>query len=393
MATRHEYYITGDDHAYGVWGVNWYAQTFTPSTSHTVVSVKLELYRVGEPGDITVSIRNTTSDLPSGEDLCSGTTSANTLTTGSSGEWREITLGSGTALTASTKYAIVVRCTGGDGSTKYLMWRVDTSSGAYTDGNYCNSSNSGSSWTETDGYDFMFEEWGGEAASVTTQACTDVAETTATGNGTIVSLGGAAVTQHGHCWGASENPTTADSKTTKGTGYLGTFISSITGLTGGQTYHTRAYITNSQGTFYGADVTFATFATDTPTVETRDCTALTGTTATGVGIIWDIGGSAVTEHGHCWHTSVNPTTSHSKTTNGAGSFGSFTSAITGLSATTSYYIRAYATNTAGTAYGNNVRIIAGTSGSELAGPIAVVQGRLHYVDKYGVEKYIEGTPV
>lgn len=302
-------------------------------------------------------------------------------------------MGAGYDLAASTQYAIVVKALSGD-ADNYIRWRGDGSNPSYNGGWLENSENSGDTWSANTGWDMMFEEWGGEAASVTTQACTDVAETTATGNGTIVSLGGAAVTEHGHCWGVSADPDTDDSKTTKGTGYLGVFISSITGLTADQTYHTRAYITNSQGTFYGADVTFDTFIADTPTVETKDCVALTGTTATGVGIIWDIGGSAVTEHGHCWAETVNPTTAlATKTEKGAGSFGAFTSAITGLTATTTYYIRAYATNTEGTAYGNNVIIVASTGGSELAGPIEIVQTGFHYVDKYGTERYVIGTPV
>lgn len=232
-----------------------------------------------------------------------------------------------------------------------------------------------------------------QAPTVTTQAVDDIEVTTATGHGTITSLGSAAVTQHGHCWNTSTNPTTANSKTSKGTGSVGPFISLLTSLSSNTLYYVRAYATNSLGTSYGDNVTFTTATTDMPTVETKDCTALTGTTATGVGIIWSVGGSEVTEHGHCWATTINPDTDDSKTTKGFGYYGAFTSAITGLSASTSYYIRAYATNTAGTAYGNNVRIVAGTGGSELAGPIAVVGTGLHYVDKYGVEKYIEGTPV
>ena len=394
MATKYENYITGDDGFYGVWGVGWYAQTFTPQTSHTVTSVKLEIYRVGSPGEIIVSIRATTADVPSGDDLCSGATDGDTLTTDTGGEWREITLGAGTALTASTKYAIVVRCLGGDGSTKYIPWRVDTSSGAYTRGNFCNSSTSGVIWAETDGYDFMFEEWGGSGIPVvTTQAVDNIEATTAKGNGTITSLGNAAVTQHGHCWNTSTNPTTSNDKTTKGTGSLGQFISAMTSLSANTLYYVRAYATNSLGTSYGANVTFTTATGDTPVVETKDCTALTGTTATGVGIIWDEGASAISQHGHCWATTINPDTNDTKTLNGDGFYGAFTSAITGLSATTVYYIRAYATNAAGTAYGNNVRIIPGVAGSELAGPIAVVQTRFHYVDKYGVERYIEGTAI
>lgn len=395
MATKYENYITGDDHQGGLAGVNWDSQTFTPSTGHTVTSVKLKLWRVLSPGTITVSIRATSSSVPIGADLCSGTTDGDTLPTSSgAAEWREITLGAGTLLAASTEYAIVARAPDGTAWTDYVQWRRDDSSPTYTSGQRAWSDDSGGTWNAASSDDMMFEEWGGSGVPVvTTQAVDDIEATTATGNGTITSLGNGAVTQHGHCWNTSTNPTTANSKTSKGTGSVGAFISAMTSLTANQLYYVRAYATNSLGTAYGTNVTFTTATTDTPVVTTENCTALTGTTATGNGTITSEGGSSITQHGHCWNTSINPTTSNSKTQNGDGFYGAFTSAITGLTATNTYYIRAYATNTEGTSYGNNVIIVAGVAGSELAGPIAVVQTRLHYVDKYGVEKYIEGTPV
>ena len=97
-------------------------------------------------------------------------------------------------------------------------------------------------------------------STVTTQAATNITAISATGHGTIVSIGSAPVTQHGVCWSTSANPTTANSKTTQGAADAGTFNSSITGLTAGTVYHCRAYATNSYGTSYGADVTFKTLA-------------------------------------------------------------------------------------------------------------------------------------
>jgi len=96
--------------------------------------------------------------------------------------------------------------------------------------------------------------------TVTTQAVTAIAATTATGNGTIVSIGDTPVTQHGHCWSTSANPTTVDSKTENGAGSVGSFTSSITELSPNTLYHTRAYATNAGGTAYGDDVEFTTLA-------------------------------------------------------------------------------------------------------------------------------------
>jgi hypothetical protein len=93
--------------------------------------------------------------------------------------------------------------------------------------------------------------------TVTTNTASSVASTTASSGGNVTSSGGASVTARGVCWSTTANPTTANSKTTDGTG-TGTFTSSITGLTAGTTYHYRAYATNSAGTSYGSDLTFTT---------------------------------------------------------------------------------------------------------------------------------------
>ena len=85
-------------------------------------------------------------------------------------------------------------------------------------------------------------------------------------------------------------------------------------------------------------------------VTTGTVTNITTTTATCSGNVTSDGGSSVTARGVCWSTSQNPTTSNSKTTNGTG-LGTYTSNITGLSPNTTYYVRAYATNANGTAYG------------------------------------------
>ena len=100
--------------------------------------------------------------------------------------------------------------------------------------------------------------------TVTTTATSSVTTTSASSGGNITSDGGASVTARGVCWSTSANPTTANSKTTDGTG-TDSFTSLITGLSSGTPYHVRAYATNSQGTSYGSDVTFTT-STIAPTV-------------------------------------------------------------------------------------------------------------------------------
>jgi hypothetical protein len=90
------------------------------------------------------------------------------------------------------------------------------------------------------------------------------------------------------------------------------------------------------------------------TLTTTAASAIAGTTATSGGSITNDGGTVITSRGVCWSTSQNPTIALStKTSDGTGT-GNFTSNITGLTPGTTYYLRAYATNSAGTAYGNQI---------------------------------------
>jgi len=90
-----------------------------------------------------------------------------------------------------------------------------------------------------------------------------------------------------------------------------------------------------------------------PTLTTTTISSLTGTSASSGGNVTSDGGLGVTVYGVCWSTSPNPTTANSITTDGSGT-GTFTSSLTGLTIPNTYYVRAYATNTAGTAYGNEI---------------------------------------
>jgi len=92
-------------------------------------------------------------------------------------------------------------------------------------------------------------------------------------------------------------------------------------------------------------------STTIPTITTLDVTEITATTATSGGDISDDGGEKITSKGVCWSTAISPTIYDSSTDDG-GNSGDFSSRITGLSDHTTYYVRAYATNNKGTAYGN-----------------------------------------
>lgn len=199
------------------------------------------------------------------------------------------------------------------------------------------------------GADVQFTTLG--MATVTTSAATANSSTSASAGGNVTADGGATVTARGVCWSVNANPTTADAKTSDGTG-TGTFTSNLTGLTAGTTYHVRAYATNAVGTSYGADVQVTTMTL--PTVTTAPAAASSSTTGTGGGNVTADGGAPVSVKGICWSISANPTIASAKTSDGKGT-GTFTSILAGLTAGTTYHVRAYATNSVGTSYGADVQ--------------------------------------
>jgi uncharacterized protein (TIGR02145 family) len=193
--------------------------------------------------------------------------------------------------------------------------------------------------------------------TLTTTAATLITLTTAVSGGNITADGGGAVTARGTCWSTTANPTITGLKTSDATG-IGSFISNLTALLPGTTYHIRAYATNSAGTAYGNDLTFTTTQVGVPTLTTTAATSITLTTAVSGGNITSDGGGAVTARGICWSTASGPTTTDAKSSDATGT-GSFTSNMSLLLPGTTYYVRAYATNSVGTAYGNEISFTTG----------------------------------
>jgi hypothetical protein len=189
--------------------------------------------------------------------------------------------------------------------------------------------------------------------SLTTISVTGITSTSASAGGNITNDGGSEIVQKGVVWSTNRNPTVAlSTKTQEGTG-LGSFTSSLTNLSPGTKYYVRAYATNPTGTAYGDEIEFTTL-TILPTVTTKSISSIIYATALAGGTITNDGGGEITARGVVWSTNVNPTvTLGTKTTNGTGT-GSFESQLTNLLPSTKYYVRAYATNSAGTAYGDEV---------------------------------------
>jgi uncharacterized protein (TIGR02145 family) len=93
-----------------------------------------------------------------------------------------------------------------------------------------------------------------------------------------------------------------------------------------------------------------------PELSTAPLTDITSKSFNSGGIVTSDGGATITARGICWGTDLNPDIFNNVTTDGTGS-GSFKSSITGLTSGTNYYVRAYATNSLGTAYGNSILFI------------------------------------
>jgi uncharacterized protein (TIGR02145 family) len=115
-----------------------------------------------------------------------------------------------------------------------------------------------------------------------------------------------------------------------------------------------------------------------PTITTASVTAVTSNSATTGGDVTQDGGTPVTARGVAYGTSSSPTTSGSITNDGTGT-GVFTSTLTGLTPSTTYYVRAYATNSVGTAYGNEVTFT--TTPLAIGSPYA--GGIIFYLDSTG----------
>lgn len=144
----------------------------------------------------------------------------------------------------------------------------------------------------------------------------------------------------------------------------GTYTVNATGLTEGASYKYRGKAVNAGGTTYGAYVNFTT--TSRPTVTTQAVSSILTGSATGNGNVTIQGSTAVTDRGVCWNTTGTPTIADNHSHSGSG-LGAFTSPITGLTEGQTYYVRAFATNSAGTNYGTVVTFIGGITAPVLTG--------------------------
>ena len=188
--------------------------------------------------------------------------------------------------------------------------------------------------------------------TIATTQSLKITSNTATVVGFVVAEGDG-YNEKGVCYNTNPAPTISDAKVAyTGQTKTATFNVTISGLNYATKYYARAYATSSTGTIYGEEQTFTTLPI-APTVTTAAVTAITGTTASTGGNVTNNGGAKITARGVCYGLTVNPTTADSKTSDGTES-GAFTSSLSKLNGLTTYHVRAYATNSAGTSYGNDM---------------------------------------
>lgn len=208
------------------------------------------------------------------------------------------------------------------------------------------------------GGDTSFITRASSPASVRTRGAFSIAATTVKAGGIIIDSGGINILAKGVCWSTSPNPNISLPTKTIENNSLSTYESLLTNLNPNTLYYVRAYVTTNLGTYYGSDSSFITFSVSLPIVQTLSpLSTVSGTAARSGGNIIDSGYAPIFSRGICWGTSPNPILGiANQVFTGTGS-GRFFSLFSGLSPNTRYYVRAFATNAAGTAYGSDSSFI------------------------------------
>ena len=185
----------------------------------------------------------------------------------------------------------------------------------------------------------------------------DIANGVATFNGTIVSLGDLGYTEKGFAYGIAHNPTIDNNKVTSSGEGTGDFFATASELEEGKTYYIRAYVTNSKGTVYGEEVEMD-YTAGMPEVKTLEVTNknIAEGSATFKGSILSLGDLGYTERGFVYATVHNPTIGDTKAIAEGSGTGEFSSTATQLEEGKVYYIRAYATNSKSTVYGEEIEM-------------------------------------
>jgi hypothetical protein len=191
---------------------------------------------------------------------------------------------------------------------------------------------------------------------ITTTATTNISNNNAISGGSVSSAQNIFSLNYwnyrGIVWGTSPNPTQTSNTgmLTNGAAY-GTYTSILSGLTPNTTYYVRAWVEYGGYYLYGNQETFTTGY-----ITTTEASAITTSSAISGGTFTNPPGNPILAKGVVWSTSQNPTVSLATKTMDGTSSGDFNSSITGLTLGSTYFVRAYVTNSLGTSYGNTITV-------------------------------------
>lgn len=196
--------------------------------------------------------------------------------------------------------------------------------------------------------------------SVRTLIPEDIEDHSVKGVGFIDDLGDETITDHGFFYAKHSNPTQSDSVVSLGKPLVtGKFTALIDGLDKDSKYFIRAFISDGEKFWYNEEILFSTSGTVfLPDVQTAPVTEITASTAKTGGVVTADGGAPVKSRGICFGTKAEPDTSGNLIMAGSGN-GEFMALLNGLKTDSTYFIRAYAINSKGIAYGNEVMFVAG----------------------------------
>ncbi len=204
---------------------------------------------------------------------------------------------------------------------------------------------------------------------VKTIGVTGIAISNATLSGEIVDLGEGNITSYGFCYSTSDNPTIADEKEIVSNNLqIGTYEAPVAGLDQNTTYYFRAFAEEGSGgtVSYGGAMSFTTLQGEInlPTVVTESVYNVTENSASISGNVTDDGGGTISQKGFCLSPQSNPTIDDIISDNGAGT-GQYSHSFLGLLTNTQYYVKAYAQNSEGIAYGDEMTFITEEGGGPL----------------------------